>query len=143
MNKQTKGFTLIELMIVIAIIGILASVAIPMYGHYLKRAKFTEVLLASTPVKRAIENCLTVKFDTSACNSWAEIGMTEAQVMSTTDLIDTITINTSNAAFTFTGHSEELNGATYILTPSFNENTNILSWTHTGTCKTDAAKRFC
>ena len=45
--KQTqKGFTLIELMIVIAIIGILAAVALPAYSDYTKRAKMSEVILA-------------------------------------------------------------------------------------------------
>lgn len=45
-NKKQQGFTLIELMIVVAILGILASVALPAYTHYRNRAAFTEALLA-------------------------------------------------------------------------------------------------
>ncbi len=57
MVKLQKGFTLIELMIVIAIIGILAAVAVPQYSQYTKRAKFSEIKLAVSPIKSAVELC--------------------------------------------------------------------------------------
>ena len=57
MKKVQQGFTLIELMIVVAIIGILAAVAIPAYSDYTKKAKFTEVIQATQAVKTAVELC--------------------------------------------------------------------------------------
>lgn len=56
-NKAQKGFTLIELMIVVAIIGILAAVALPAYQTYTKKAAFSEVILATAPYKSAVEIC--------------------------------------------------------------------------------------
>ena len=53
--QTQKGFTLIELMIVIAIIGILAAVAMPAYQTYADRARFSEVVLQTTPYKSAAE----------------------------------------------------------------------------------------
>ena len=51
MQKSQQGFTLIELMIVVAIIGILASVAIPQYGEYTQKTKLAKVLALAAPIK--------------------------------------------------------------------------------------------
>ncbi|MDP2000083.1 MAG: pilin [Rhodoferax sp.] len=53
-RSMQKGFTLIELMIVVAIIGILAAVALPAYQDYTVRAKVTEVMLAASSAKTAV-----------------------------------------------------------------------------------------
>ena len=55
-----KGFTLIELMIVIAIIALLASLGLPMYQDYTVRAKVSELILAATPAKTALTEAVQV-----------------------------------------------------------------------------------
>ncbi len=63
--KKQSGFTLIELMIVVAIVAILAAIALPAYQSYTKRAKFSEVIAATGPAKTAYEVCIQGSTETN------------------------------------------------------------------------------
>ncbi|WP_043154111.1 pilin [Aeromonas sp. HZM] len=72
--KRQSGFTLIELMIVVAIVAILAAIALPAYQTYTKRAKFSEVIAATGPVKTAYEVCVqgaSTDTEAQACGTTA------------------------------------------------------------------------
>ena len=147
MLKQTqKGFTLIELMIVIAIIGILAAVAVPQYGQYTKRAKFAEVVSATAPIKTGIDVCIQSNQDTTACDDWAEIGVTQASVQVGANVTSAgLSEAGGTITVTMTGDATTVNGAIYAIDGTYDNAANTMTWalnTGTSTCD-DAATKYC
>ncbi|MDO6499699.1 pilin [Photobacterium sanguinicancri] len=69
MKKMQKGFTLIELMIVVAIIGILSAFAVPAYQNYTMKAHASEMLSASSAIKTAVGICALDGGDLTTCDS--------------------------------------------------------------------------
>ena len=96
-----KGFTLIELMIVVAIIGILAAVALPAYQDYTIRAKVSEGLVLSGALKTAIAETFQSKGPTSmACTDTATCSAIGATLMNTTALAGNKNVDSVTSAAT-------------------------------------------
>jgi len=141
MNAQ-KGFTLIELMIVIAIIGILAAIAIPAYQNYIKRAAYSEITAAMAPVKTAVDVCYASTQDLSECNTDLLIGET-LPTAGTKALASIAMDTTDNGAFTATPNAYKgiLTTDTCKFTPTEELNgtakTGRLTWEYSGVCVTN------
>ncbi|TEU27954.1 pilin [Alkanindiges illinoisensis] len=106
MNAQ-KGFTLIELMIVVAIIGILAAVAIPAYQDYTKRAKVTEGLSLASSAKTAVA-------ENASNASKYSLGWTTPAA---TPNVKSVAVSDTNGEITVTYDKPVSDGATLVLAP--------------------------
>ena len=125
MNAQ-KGFTLIELMIVIAIIGILAAIAIPQYQNYVTRAKWAENNTSIAPLKLAIAECAQDKQgDLTSCDTAAELLTATGYPGLPTPTNGTVTLTADDAAIVVTGNSE-VGSCIVTWTPTVNN--NAIDW---------------
>jgi type IV pilus assembly protein PilA len=124
-------------MIVVAIIGILAAVALPAYQNYMKKAAYAEVIVGMSSVKSAIETCYQSESDLAKCDTATKIGETLATGL-TKGALASIALTATTAKITATPNAYKgiLATDTCDLTPSVEGTTGRLSWQYAGVCLT-------
>ncbi|MEP1447472.1 MAG: prepilin-type N-terminal cleavage/methylation domain-containing protein [Paraglaciecola sp.] len=133
--KKQGGFTLIELMIVVAIIGILAAIALPAYQTYTQKARFSEVVNATSGVKTGVEICVQTGVPAD-CTGVPTTGAAESAA------VTSVAITGDASGYIITATPAAVNGIlaadTYILTGV--PTNGAVIWTKTGGCVT---KNLC
>lgn len=122
--QMQKGFTLIELMIVVAIIGILAAIAIPQYQQYTTKAKFAEVLSTAESYKLAVALCAQENAGVlTTCDAGSggvpDIPTTLPATVASMSVTDGVVTATANAT-----------AGSYVYSVAPTVNNGVLTWTH-------------
>jgi type IV pilus assembly protein PilA len=128
MRKIQQGFTLIELMIVVAIVGILAAIAIPAYQDYTTRAKVTEGLSLANAAKILVEDTFT------SGGSTAMASVSSAWSSQSTAIVSGITVTATTGLITIAYTNATPMGGTIILSPNLVSGSPV-----TWTCQVSAA----
>jgi len=123
-KSAQKGFTLIELMIVVAIIGILAAIAIPAYQNYLIRSQVTEGLNMAAAAKAGVSEYYATKGSWPADNNAAGLGPA-ANVQG--NYVSSVSVGTGTITITYGNQANSnISGTTLGLTPGVSSNGDVV-----------------
>lgn len=129
---KEKGFTLIELMIAIAIVGILAALAMAHYSNYTARVRSAASAVELSSIKLAVNECASFTGRVAGCDAGTN-GIPTIATFTTTSNVTTL-LSVTDGVITATTGATDLTGTglTYINTPTMVEGGTNMVWTNTG-----------
>lgn len=128
-SQRKTGFTLIEVMIAVAIVGILAAIAIPAYQSYTRRAYFSEIVTAGEPYRVAVGECVYKLGSATGCN--AGTNGIPAAIASPVGFVNSLTVENGIITIVPVASRGITASDTYVLTPAIESNGSV-SWTKSG-----------
>lgn len=127
-----RGFTLIELMIVVAVIGVLTAVALPAYQNYFKKAAYSEILASMATFKTAVTDCYNTSGGLTGCNANSN-GIPSAVANLTSGVLNSLSVTNGTVSATPNAIKGLLSTEACTLQPTSTAD-GRLTWAYRGPC---------